>query len=57
LSAKGRKFSRGNAECKLEHTQDVGHLVLKVLGRNKGVEQFLAAFDHGMDFTCNACQN
>ena len=30
-------------------TQNVGHLVFKVLCSHKGVEEFLAAFDHGVD--------
>ena len=37
-------------------TQDVRHLVLEVLGRNKRVEEFLTTLDHGVDFTTASAQ-
>ena len=37
-------------------TQDVRHLVFKILGSNKRVEQLLPSLDHGVNFTTTSAE-
>ena len=38
------------------HTKNVGHLVFKVLGGHKEVEEFFSALDHRVNFTATTAE-